>query len=67
MSPYLEVSSEKQPYGFNAKSFDHKFPPTYESDEEPYIPLTGKTGIGEKAKIVKALPKTNIRVTRSVK
>ena len=48
-------------------SFEHKFPPTYESDEEPYIPLTGKTGIGEKAKIVKALPKTNIRVSRSVK
>ena len=67
MSPYLEVSSEKQLYGFNQKSFEHKFPPTYESDEEPYIPLTGKTGIGEKAKIVKALPKTNIRVSRSVK
>ena len=67
MSPYPDAGSEKNYQAYNKKSFEPKFPPTYESDEEPYVPLTGKTGIGEKAKLVKSLPKTNTRVSKSVK
>ena len=66
MSPYPDISSEKHGNVYNKKSHKSLLPPTYESDEEPYVPLTGKTGIGEKAKLVKQLPKTNVRASKSV-